>query len=142
MTHALPRGRFGQRAIQIDADPALLIGRAGGRDALGRHRLSRRLAEVRRGRLRSEEGTKPREHALTVGIGRAGARIEVRAAPRAVLNTWYNPSMCLKAYNGPADTVPAQVISHHKEGLHARALSFEIQAVADGVNSPRVLLGA
>ena len=85
MAHALPRRRLGQRAIQIDPDPALLIRRTGGRGAFGRHRFVRRLAEVRRGRLRGEERTKPREHASTVGIGRAGARIEVGAAPRAAL---------------------------------------------------------
>ncbi len=85
MVHALPSGRFGQSAVQIDPDPALLIGRTGGRRALGRRRLRRSLAEVHGGRLRGEEGTKPREHDLTVGIGRAGARIEVGAALRADL---------------------------------------------------------
>ena len=85
MAHALPGGRFGQRAIQVDSNPTLLIGRTGRGYAFGRHGFIRRLAEIRRGRLRSEEGTKPREHALTVGIGRAGARTEVGAAPRAVL---------------------------------------------------------
>ena len=67
VAHALPRRRFGQRAVQVYADPALLVGRAGRSDAFRRHGLGGRLAEVRRGRLRSEEGTEPREHASRVG---------------------------------------------------------------------------
>jgi len=85
VVHALPSGRFSQSAIQIDPDPALLIGRPGGRGALGRSRLRRSLAKIDGGRLLGEEGTEPREHDQTVGIGRAGARTEVGAAPRAAL---------------------------------------------------------
>ena len=85
VVHALPGGRFSQSSVQIHPDPALLVGRAGGGNALGRRRLIRRLPQVRGRRLRGEEGTKPREHDLTVGIGREGARIEVGAAPSAAL---------------------------------------------------------
>ncbi len=85
VVHALPGRRLGQRAVQIHPDPALLVGRAGGGHALRRRRLIRRLAQVRGRRLRGEEGTKPREHVLTVGNQRAGARIEVGVVPRAAL---------------------------------------------------------
>ena len=77
VVHTLPRSRFGQGAIQIDPDPALLIGRTGGRGALGRSRLRRSLAKVNGGRLRSEEGGEPREHDPRVGEEGDGARIEV-----------------------------------------------------------------
>jgi hypothetical protein len=62
MVHALPSGRFGQSAVQIHPDPALLVGRASRGHALRRRRLRRSLAQVRRRRLRGEEGAKPREH--------------------------------------------------------------------------------
>ncbi len=62
MVHALPGGRFGQSTVQIHPDPALLVSRPGGGNALGRRWLIRRLAQVRCRRLRGEEGTKPREH--------------------------------------------------------------------------------
>lgn len=95
MAHALPRGRFGQRTVEVDANPALLIGRAGGRDALRRHRLIRRLAQVRGRRLQGEEGTKPREHASRVGQGaprgKSGGRGSAACCPSVKVQAGLRP---------------------------------------------------